>query len=96
MTDTVAATFSPLNSEGSEAGSSTERSVRSREAPMLRMSFKSSGSTERRPSSRLTVIGKKQISATIAIVGRMPKSNRSTKMGASTTIGTAWEATSSG
>ena len=72
MTDTVAATFRPLNRNGSEAGSSTERSVRRREAPKLRISLSSSGSTERRPSSRLTVIGKKQISATIASFGPIP------------------------
>ncbi len=72
MTDTVAATFRPLNRKGSEAGSSTERSVRSREAPKLFISLSSSGSTERRPSSRLTVIGKKQISATMASFGPMP------------------------
>ena len=72
ITETVAATFSPLNRNGSADGSSTERSVRSREAPMLRISFRSSGSTERSPSSRFTVIGKKQISATIASLGPIP------------------------
>ena len=36
---------------------------------MLRISLSSSGGAERRPSSRLTVIGKKQISATIASFG---------------------------
>ena len=72
MTDTVAATFNPLNRKGSAEGSSTDLSVRAREAPMLRISLSSSGSTERSPSSRLTVIGKKQISATIASFGPMP------------------------
>ena len=72
ITDTVAATFSPLNRNGSADGSSTVRSVRSREAPRLRISLSSSGSTERSPSSRFTVIGKKQISATIASFGPIP------------------------
>ena len=62
----------PLKKKGSAAGSSTVRSVCRRDAPMLRMSFSSSGSTERSPSSTLTVIGKKQISATIASLGPMP------------------------
>ena len=39
---------------------------------MLRISLSRSGSTERSPSSRLTVIGKKQISATIASFGPIP------------------------
>ena len=39
---------------------------------MLRISLSSSGGVERSPSSRLTVIGKKQISATIASLGPMP------------------------
>ena len=39
----------------------------------MRISLIASGSTERRPSSALTVIGKKQIRATITIFGRDPE-----------------------
>ncbi len=63
---------------------------------MLRISLSSSGGAERRPSSRLTVIGKKQIRATIASFGPIPYPNASTNSGASTTIGIACEPTSSG
>ena len=38
----------------------------------MRISLSSSGSTERSPSSMFTVMGKKQISATIASFGPMP------------------------
>ena len=72
ITETVAATLSPLKRYGSAAGSSTFHSVASREAPRLRISLRSSGSTERRPSIRFTVTGKKQIRATIASFGPMP------------------------
>ena len=96
ITDTVAATFSPLKNEGSAAGSSTRRSVPSREKPRLRISLSCSRSTERRPSSTFTVIGKKHTRATMASLGARPKSKASTNTGASTTTGMACEATSSG
>ena len=44
----------------------------------------------------LTAIGKKQISATIAIFGPIPKPNQTTRIGATTMIGIVWEATISG
>ena len=44
----------------------------------------------------LTVIGKKQISATIASFGPIPKPNQTTRIGAMTMIGIVCEATSSG
>jgi hypothetical protein len=72
MTDTVAATRRPLKRCGTADGSSTLRSVASREAPMLRISRSCCGSTERSPSATFTVSGKKQISATMAIFGPIP------------------------
>ena len=54
------------------------------------------GSTERRPSSVLTAIGKKQMSAITISFGAMPNPNQITRIGAITTTGTAWEATTSG
>ena len=72
------------------------RSTSSRDAPKLFISRSRSGSTERSPSIRFTVMGKKQMSATMASLGARPKSNASTNSGASTTVGMAWEATSSG
>ena len=62
----------------------------------MRISLIASGSTERSPSRALTVIGKKQISATIASLGPIPKPNQTTRIGARTTIGIVCEATSSG
>ena len=55
-----------------------------------------SGSTERRPSRVLTVIGKKQTSATITSFGPIPKPSQTTRIGAIATTGTVCEATSSG
>ena len=72
ITETVAATRSPLKRRGSDEGSSTFQSVAAREAPMLRMSLRSCSSTDRRPSTTFTVTGKKQMSATIAILGPIP------------------------
>ena len=42
------------------------------------------------------MIGKKQIRAMIASFGPIPKPSQTTRIGATTTIGTVWEATSSG
>src|SRR3954454_12747561 len=72
ITDTVAAILMPLNRYGSDAGSSAFQSRAQRVAPNERSSFSRSGSTERSPSSALTTIGKKQISATIASFGPIP------------------------
>ena len=44
----------------------------------------------------LTVIGKKQISATTTSFGPIPKPNQTMRIGAMTMIGIACEATSSG
>jgi hypothetical protein len=44
----------------------------------------------------VTTTGKKQTRAMIASLGTMPKPNHTTSSGAMMTIGTAWEATSSG
>ena len=62
----------------------------------MRIILIASGSTERRPSSVLTVIGKKQISAMIASFGPIPKPNQTTRIGAMAMIGIVCEATSSG
>ena len=72
MTDTVAAIFSPLKNEGSAAGASTLRSVRSRDAPNERISLSCSRSARAQPVEQVTVIGKKQISATMASLGPIP------------------------
>ena len=55
-----------------------------------------SRSTEPRPSSVLTTIGKKQISAITISLGAMPNPNQITRIGAITITGTACEATTSG
>ena len=62
----------------------------------MRIILVASGSTERRPSSVLTTIGKKQIRATIASFGPIPKPNQTTRIGAMTRIGIVCEATISG
>jgi hypothetical protein len=53
-------------------GSSTRRRIWARPASSVRIIRICSGSTERSPSSVLTVIGKKQISAMIASFGPIP------------------------
>ena len=65
-------------------------------ASSVRISFASSGSGERSPSSVLTVIGKKQIRAMIASFGPIPNPNQTTRIGATTMIGIVCDATSSG
>ena len=77
-------------------GASTRRRVCQRLASSVRIIFTRSGSTEPSPSSVLTVIGKKQIRAMIASFGPIPNPSQTTRIGATTTIGTVWEATSSG
>ena len=67
-----------------------------RSASSVRISFTASRSTDRSPSSVLTVIGKKQIRAMIRSFGLIPKPNQTTRIGATTMIGTVCEATSSG
>ena len=62
----------------------------------MRIIRSSSGSTERSPSSVLTVIGKKQTSAMIASFGPIPNPNQTTRIGAIAITGNVCEATSSG
>ena len=62
----------------------------------MRISLIASGSAERRPSSVLTVIGKKQTRATIASFGPIPKPSQTTRIGAIAMIGIVCEAISSG
>ena len=81
---------------GSAVGASTRRKICQREASRLRIILIASGSAERRPSSALTVIGKKQIRATTTILGPIPKPNQTSRIGAMTTIGIVCEATISG
>src|SRR4051794_9757890 len=96
ITATATAIFAPLKKYGRAVGASTRRSVCRRLASRVRIIFSRSGSTERRPSSVLTVIGKKQISAMTASFGPIPKPSQTTRMGATTTIGTVCDATSNG
>ncbi len=77
-------------------GASSVVNVRSRPAPSERISLRPSAEVVARPSSVLTTIGKKQISATIATFGPIPKPNQTTRIGAMTMIGIVWEATTSG
>ncbi len=70
--------------------------MRNRLAPSERMSLRWSGSTLRRPSKSVTVIGKKATSATITIFGSSPKPSSNTSGAASTTMGTACEPTTYG
>ena len=81
---------------GSAEGASTRQKACQREASSVRMSFSCSGSTEARPSTALTTIGKKQTSAMMSSLGVSPNPNQITSSGATTTSGTAWEAISSG
>ena len=62
----------------------------------MRIIFVASGSTARRPSAVATAIGKKQTRATTASFGPIPKPNQTTRIGAKTMIGIAWEPTISG
>ena len=72
ITETLAATLSPLKKLGRAEGNSAFHRVWRRVAPMLRISFSSWGSTARRPSVVFTARGKKQTRATIASFGPIP------------------------
>jgi hypothetical protein len=87
ITATATATFAPLKAYGSAMGASTRHSVCNLPAPIVRIIFSRSASTERSPSSVLTVIGKKQIKAMISSFVSRPKPNTTTRIGARTTIG---------
>jgi hypothetical protein len=69
---TATATLAPLKKLGSAVGASTRRKIAQREASSVRIIFTASGSTERSPSSVVTVIGKKQASATTITFGQIP------------------------
>jgi hypothetical protein len=96
ITATAAATFRPVNADGSAAGASTSRSACQRVAWSDRSSRRASGSAARRPSYRLIVIGKKQTSATSSTLGARPKPNTRITSGAMTGTGTACEPITSG
>ena len=97
MTATATAILAPLSAAGRAAGASAQRKACQRVAPSVRMQLALLG-VDASPgaSSVVTTIGKKQTSATIASLGRIPKPNQTTSSGAMITIGTACEATSSG
>ena len=63
-------------------GVSTRQRICRREASSVRIIFAASGSAEPRPASVLTVIGKKQISATTTAFGQIPKPNQMIRIGA--------------
>ena len=90
------AIFAPLKMNGIAAAPRRAQGVRHGPASRVRIIRSRSGSTERSPSSVLTVIGKKQISAMIASFGPIPKPNQTTRIGAIAMIGIVCEATSSG
>ncbi len=92
----VAATRIPEKIRGRAAGNSTRRKIAHRPASSVRIMRMYSPSTERRPSSPLTTIGKKQIKPTMINLGSNPKPNSTTRMGASTITGIVCEAMSRG
>ena len=62
----------------------------------MRISLIRSGSTERSPASVVTTKEKNDTSAITTSLGSSPNPSHSTSTGASSTIGTAWEAISRG
>ena len=63
----------PEKIDGSAAGNSTRRKIAARSACRVRIIRRYSGSTDWKPSRALTVIGKKQTSATITHLRRQPE-----------------------
>ena len=96
MTAKVMAIFRPAKSCGSAPGSLMRSSVRVGEAPTVRISSARLGSLARNPASRLSVTGKKAMTAISRILGVRPKPNHRMKIGASATFGTVWNSTTSG
>jgi hypothetical protein len=66
------------------------------EAESTRISSIACGFTDSRPRTMLTRVGKKQISAAMAILGSMPLPNSSTRIGALATTGMVLMITTSG
>ena len=96
ITATAIAILVPLKKNGRAEGSSTRVRICLRLAPSVRIIVISCGSTERSPSSVLTVTGKKQTSAISSTFGPSPKPNQTIRIGAMATGGMVCEATSSG
>ena len=65
-------------------------------APMVRSKLTTSGSTDFKPSTILTTIGKKAVSATTMIFGVRPYPTQMSSSGATTMIGTICKAMTNG
>ncbi len=93
MTDRVTPTFSPPNSTGKAAGTSSQRNTCQRLACKERIRSIRSSSTERRPTTVLINTGKKMVKAQTSTFDSSPKRNQTMSNGARATIGTDWLAT---
>ena len=97
ITATAIAILAPLKAKGSAVGQlRPARGAAARLAPSVRIILVSSGSTERSPSSVLTVIGKKQTSAIDHQLRAEPEAEPDDEDRGDATIGIVCEATSSG
>ena len=90
VTARVAATFSPDISWGSEAGKRIFMNVLNLLAPIVEVSSRISGSTERSPASPEMTIGKNAIRTATRIFGDGPNPSHTTNSGAMAIFGITW------
>src|SRR5205823_12472493 len=95
--ESTAATFSPVNMNGNELGMRTRRNIDSSPPPYERISSIDDGCTDVSPLSVLTIVGKKQRTAAIAIFETGLRSpNQLFVIGENAMIGTAFAAIANG
>src|SRR6266508_2876107 len=95
--ESTAATFRPVNMNGSEFGIRTWRKTETSPAAYERMSSIDRGFTDVRPRKVLTITGKKQSTAAIAIFETwFSRPNQLLVIGAKAMIGTAFAAIAKG
>src|SRR5438477_9699821 len=93
MTQDVAAILSAANKNGNHDGTRSFQNTWAGDADRTRISSSALGSTDSRPRTMLTSVGKNEINAAIMIFGAYPLPNSSTRIGAMAMIGTVRIAT---
>ncbi len=83
----------PAKIEGSAVGQASFQNTWLREATSERIRSDALSSTDSRPTTVLITTGKNEIAIAITILDSMPKPNQVMKIGASTTLGITWKAT---
>src|SRR5437773_7502428 len=92
----VSEVLRPAKMLGSAVGQASFQNTWPRVATSERISSSSFSSTDSRPTTVLITTGKNEMAIAITILDSMPKPNQVMKIGASTTLGITWKATTYG